>query len=360
MILVVGAGIAGLAAAISLSRYGEVVVAERRSAVAANAGAGIQLAPNAVKALRFIGAADAVDAVADTPDGLEVWSAGRRRPTTFAPYVDFPHLFGAPTLTASRAGLHGALLSLAASNPSVSILYDQPVGRVEGVAGGWEVADVGTFSFVVAADGVNSAVRARVEGDHAQAIAQVAWRGSSGGDLPSSTRLSLSAGTHLVRYKLSDQTDNVVLVTPERLPHPSALSSRRIGALIKDVSGWSPWPIRIFRRHRYGRGTLAYCGDAAHAMPPFLAQGGAMALEDASVLAAAVEREGLSPAAVDLYRAARLPRTKRLAAQTDRQGTIYHLPAPFSLARDMAMARLGPNAILRQVGWIYGWSPPGP
>ncbi|MEM7696154.1 MAG: FAD-dependent monooxygenase [Pseudomonadota bacterium] len=354
---IVGGGIAGLAAALALAPLGPVRVFERRSAEAANAGAGIQLSPNAIKALRAIGAADAVEAVATAPQGLTVQTAGRRTPNVRLAYdAALLARYGAPYRTASRSALHGALLSVAAAHPAITLITDTPITRLSGTATGVALGD-GEADFVVVADGVNSGLRRALLGDGAREAPHIAWRGI--GAVPGNdTTLTMADGLHVVRYALSDGRDNVVLIAPRRVRHPDALAGRPIAKTLGLVSGWTPWPLSVQPRHRYGFGTIAFAGDAAHAMLPFLAQGGAMALEDAAVLAASVRRHGATPAATEAYAAARAPRTKRMASQSDRQGFVYHLPMPLSYARDLAMRRLGPAGILSRVDWIYGWAPP--
>ncbi|MEM0905939.1 MAG: FAD-dependent monooxygenase, partial [Pseudomonadota bacterium] len=158
---------------------------------------------------------------------------------------------------------------------------------------------------------------------------------------------------------LPDARDNAVFVSSLSRP-PANLGDNPITTALTGVSQWVPWPIKVQPKHRYGIGTMAFIGDAAHAMPPYLAQGGAMAIEDAAVLSAAVARHGLTAEAVAHYGAQRTGRVKRLAAQTRRQGLIYHLPPPISFGRDMALRTLGAEGVLSQVSWIYGWNPPTP
>ena len=356
-ILIVGAGIAGLSAALALAPYGDVLVVERRSAVAANKGAGIQLSPNAVAALQAFGARDAVEAIATMPGGLVIHAAGRRAALAELDYAPLAARYGAPYLTAARNALHGALLATVALRPNIEVRYDTPVDRLDG-GRGWRAPGLPEARFAVAADGMNSSVRHALDGSQPHDGGAVAWRGTATGDDNPLTRLSLASGAHLVRYALKGQADNIVLVTGRAVRHPDALGKHPLGPEIAGVTGWTPWPIKVRRRHNYGAGTLALIGDAAHAMPPFLAQGGAMALEDAAVLGSAVRRHGLTDAARAAYARERQPRTRRLAAQTDQQGLIYHLPVPLAFARDAAMRRTGQDGVLKRVDWLYRWQPP--
>jgi len=98
-------------------------------------------------------------------------------------------------------------------------------------------------------------------------------------------------------------------------------------------------------------------GDAAHPMLPFVAQGGAMAIEDAAVLAEETEAtpDDLA-AAFRRYGARRLARVARVQALARRNGAIYHLKGPAALARDLAIRVMGGGIVASQ-DWIYGWRP---
>jgi len=355
---VVGGGIAGLAAALALCDVADVTVLERRSEVAANAGQGIQLSPNAVKALGAIGAAEAVRAVAAEPTGLAIRSAGRAAPVVRVPYDGMQARYGAPYLTASRAALYAALKEVADNRPGLRIVFDARVRDVSSEGGRAMIADADApADLLVAADGVRSDVRAALVGDAPRDTGWIAWRGR-GQPAGSDTELVMAPGHHLVRYALSDTHDNCVLVARERGRSPEVLASTSSGKHLADVDGWIPWALRVRPRHVFRAGPVAFAGDAAHAMLPFLAQGGAMALEDAAVLRWAVLTHGFKPGALAAYEAARRSRTTRVAAQADTQGGIYHLAVPFSLARDAAMRHLGADAVRRRIDWIYSWRPP--
>ncbi|MBJ3774494.1 FAD-dependent monooxygenase [Acuticoccus mangrovi] len=353
MILIVGAGIAGLAAALALEGFADVRVVERRRAADANAGAGIQLAPNAVAALRAVGAADRVIAAAAQPDGLVVRSSNRRNPVGRLDYAVVAERYGAPSLTASRAALHGALLEEVEARGTIAVDYD--VAATDAFHDGddyWVQGVEGLPELIIAADGVGSTLRASLVGDAEHDGGWVAWRGRGGAASGNVTELIMSAGHHLVRYGLDAAEDNCVLVARYDR-NPTGLSA---GA--DDVTEWTSWPIRTRPEHVYHHGRVAFVGDAAHAMEPFLAQGAAMALEDAATLGAMVRRHGIGEAALAAYAAERVTRTERLARQTRQQGSIYHFPLPLAIARDFAMERLGAEGILSRVDWIYRWTPP--
>ena len=105
-------------------------------------------------------------------------------------------------------------------------------------------------------------------------------------------------------------------------------------------------------------GRTALLGDAAHAMVPFLAQGAAMAIEDAAVLAASLYGATDVPAALRAYEAARKPRVSRLWRAALQTGETYHFGAAMGAMRNAALAVAGSRLVLGQADWIYRWLPP--
>jgi salicylate hydroxylase len=137
-----------------------------------------------------------------------------------------------------------------------------------------------------------------------------------------------------------------------------------LAALLAPAADSSPWPWRQWTLHTlpplpawvYGR--IALIGDAAHPMLPYLAQGGALALEDAIVLAQCLHAAAEPCTALARFQAQRATRARRVQAASLRQGRIYHLPPPLSLGRDAVLA-LAPSAgLMARYDWLYGWRPP--
>ena len=100
-------------------------------------------------------------------------------------------------------------------------------------------------------------------------------------------------------------------------------------------------------------------GDAAHPMLPFLAQGAAMAIEDAVVAARCLARmPDDAEAALRSYSAVRGARTRKVQRQAARNGERYHLAGVAAMLRDTAMRAIGGERLLRHYDWLYDWRPP--
>ena len=100
---------------------------------------------------------------------------------------------------------------------------------------------------------------------------------------------------------------------------------------------------------------MALLGDAAHPVLPYLAQGAALAIEDAAALAASLKTCGGDPAsAFPLYELLRMRRAARVQAQAARFGRIYHLRGPAALARNFVLKRRRAETLLRSFDWLYG------
>jgi salicylate hydroxylase len=121
---------------------------------------------------------------------------------------------------------------------------------------------------------------------------------------------------------------------------------------------WQKWAL-FERTPRGGAGAVGLIGDAAHPLPPFAAQGGAMAIEDAAVLAACFAQHSDDPAAaLRAYERARRKRIAQVLKLSRRQGRIYGLTGPEAWIRNMVMRRMGGQRLLTRLDWLYGWAPP--
>jgi 2-polyprenyl-6-methoxyphenol hydroxylase-like FAD-dependent oxidoreductase len=354
-LLIAGGGIAGLAAALSLARQGQEVLVLEREADFSEAGAGLQLGPNAVAALRAIGVWDAVEAITAQPPEIHLRDGRsgellKRLPLTGA----FERRFGAPYRVALRADLHEALLAHCRVTANIRLQTGYDVREVQQSISDVTVNHTLQGCCLLAADGVHSIQRQKLFPGSAavdsgfvfhralQTVAPV-----PGMDLDCVT-LWLLPGGHVVHYPAGRARRlNVVCVT-NRLSSPqatAALSCSTLAQLLNQLQ-WTRWPgFFVSPLNEWHNGRIALIGDAAHGTLPFLAQGAAMALEDAASLSL-IDGSCRFPES-------RLARTAQLHRKTLAAGRRYHLSRPFAVARNIALRMLPGTILMSQLSWLY-------
>ena len=126
-------------------------------------------------------------------------------------------------------------------------------------------------------------------------------------------------------------------------------------ALVDSVETWRCWSLyQLAPLKRWTEGRIALLGDAAHPVLPYLAQGAALAIEDAATLAASLEAaRGDDLLAFPHYEALRRARVRRVQRAASRYGLLYHLGSPLSLARNFVLGRRRPEALLAGFDWLY-------
>ena len=392
-LLIAGAGIGGLTAALALARIGaEITIVERADALT-EAGAGLQLSPNATRVLARLGVLDAVAAVASRPAGIRVRSAHSGRAVSFMPLADAEQRWGAPYLVARRADLQRVLAEAVAAEPAITLELGTALAGF-GTTRGSVVATVAhglvkqsiEADALIGADGIRSLVRARLVGegtendalDAPQELGRTAWRALvPAAAAPEALRnaetgLWLGRDAHLVHYTIAGGTLlNVVAITRDTTPAAPDLWSqpgdaatlqarfshwhRLARTLIDAAPSWTTWP--LFDRAplpAWSAGPIALLGDAAHPILPFFAQGAAQAIEDAAALAQALAGTRDIPAALAAYSAARVARATRVQTASRELGRIYHLSGPAAAARNLAMRLAGPRKLMARYDWVYG------
>ena len=386
-IIVAGAGIGGLTAALTLSRAGFQVTVLERTSELAEVGAGIQLSPNASRILIDQDLGPDLRARAVYPDSIRIFSTRSGGEVTSLPLgASIAARYGAPYMVIHRADLQAALLKAARSRPNIDVRLGVAISSIfdTGESVEIETADGRNFTAdaLVGADGVHSAIRTEVLGyAPARYSGRIAFRATIPIDaVPDSVRrvtcVWMSPKAHLVHYPISGgETLNLIAVTEGKWTEESWASPatrdemlQQLGAgrstvwpkaaleLLRKPETWTKWALAaVDPRFEWSRGRITLLGDAAHAMLPFAAQGGAMAIEDAEVLASALVSERDLPLALKAYEAARKPRVSAVVDLAAANGRIYHLSALAATLRDTALRALPARLTLARQDWIYAW-----
>lgn len=382
-----GAGIGGLAMATALGRAGHQGTVIERAPSLTEVGAGLQLSPNAMRALDALGVGEAVMAAGSRPEAvtLRLHRSGRQV-YRMALGRTAETRWGAPYLHIHRADLL-AILHRAALDAGAEIRTGIQVERAGDVRGGAALhTDAGRIDadLVIGADGVRSVVReALTSRGRPRYSGFVAWRGTVPADrLPAgllAPRCTVWMGPrrHLVTYPLREGRLLNFVAVEEREAwtaegwsapgDPDALRAsfhgwhEEVGALFAAVDETYQWG--LFRHAplaRWHEGRVAVTGDAAHPTLPFLAQGAALALEDAAMLARALTSHELT-SGLAAWEAARKPRATWLQSAAARTGKRFHSrSAPEQMVKAAALALLAKAAPDFAQGLndrVYGYDP---
>ncbi|MCQ1575791.1 FAD-dependent monooxygenase [Streptomyces parvus] len=388
--VVAGGGIGGLTAAVALSRRGWRVTVCERAAALTGIGAGIVLAPNALRALESIGLGPAVSAGEPltgalglrTPDGAWLSRTGAAASR-----------YGVPARAVHRGFLIDAL---AAALPPGALRLGVSVGGVDEAAEGAVVVRTSAGELradaVVAADGLRSALRGQLFPRHPgpRYAGETGWRAVlSGAGLPALPAAETWGRGE--RFGIVPLADGRVYVYATAVVGPGTRPADHRAELIRRFGAWhDPIPAllerldrpdrpdRLDRRERgpvtvlhhdfhelaeplprFHSGRVALLGDAAHAMTPNLGQGGCQAIEDAVVLAYLLAGDAAVPAALAAYTEARLGRTTRISRRSRRMGDLARLSHPLAVSVRDFVVRATPSAVTtRGLDTLLGWQPP--
>jgi salicylate hydroxylase len=333
-------------------------------------GAGLQLGPNAVHALQWLGAWDAVAPLCVAPAEIHVRDGISGNILQRIPLgTSFEKQFGAPYRVAHRADLQKGLLESVRSKTKIELQIHAEVIKVSTTETTLTLKSginlIGEA--IIGADGVHSVIRNLVTGQtgHSQGGHMLHRSLVPINSIPPSANtdvvtLWLYPGGHVVHYAVSNwQRFNIVAAVENSGASLDATFHRAckpLADLINSKNQWSTWPARdIAPVQNWNRNRTALVGDAAHASLPYLAQGAAMALEDACVLSNAIQNANELESAFQKFSKLRLKRTAAIQRQSRQLGKIYHARGALRLARNLALKATPPRSFIRQFTWIYGW-----
>jgi 2-polyprenyl-6-methoxyphenol hydroxylase-like FAD-dependent oxidoreductase len=348
-VVIIGAGIGGLTAAIALRAAGLSVVLYERQPGPAVLGAGLHLWPNALHALRSIGLADAVQQAGVVIERrLMINQAGRVLSDT--PTAEIHRKVGAPTVTISRPSLY-AILQRATGGDIVRFGKAAAGARLHPDAAEVVFEDGSTdrAEVVVGADGIASSLRKQLLGpEPAPPAGYGAWRTIVDWPDEAVVRFRIFFGSRrvFVSYPVAPGR-RYFLATMRIAPGSDPGPGRRRDWLLEQYAGFPTFVREVIGAvpehgsishsdladrepvERWGQGRATLLGDAAHPMTPFTAMGACTAIEDAVVLARALARGSADvPAALGAYERERIPRTSHFVEESRKVGKLMHMRNP--------------------------------
>lgn len=373
--LIIGGGIGGLCTALALQRQGIDARVFEASSVLGPVGAGIWVAPNAMRVLDWLGVANAVQRHGAPVARAQLFDHRGRLVNTLTGR-DLEARFGYTITAIHRSKLHDALLA-PLGNGAVEL--GKRCVSVRDVADAvhvtFEDGTDATGDFLIGADGLHSVVRHQLFGDVALRYAgETCWRGMADVPLPKHLRDGsvecwgigrrmgfAQVGAGQVYWWATQRT------APGGRDRPDGVKRALMNAYADFPAGFpailqsTPEPAIV--RHdlfdlpnlpRWSRGRVGLLGDAAHATTPNLGQGGAQAIESAWVLAECLSRGGTIDSALERYETRRRPKADKIMRASWRLGRLAGVTNPVARALRNRLVTLTPRFVaMRQLAWVF-------
>ncbi len=387
-IVIVGAGLGGLTAGLALLKRGFEVELYEQAPELKEIGAGVQLSANGTRVLYDLGVGAEIERIGAKPTSKEVrlWNSGKSRK-----FIDLGatsvEKYGAPFFAMHRADLQNVLLKVVRRERTDAV-------RLGARCDGFEQSDRGIVvrlsdgrvaegDVLVGADGIHSRIRQTLFGpDKVKFSGFMAWRALVETDgLPASISRSAGAfwigsGAHIVHYPVrpSGLVNFIGIVERDDWKLESWTETGTVDELAGDFAGWHedvqamirrierPYKWALIYREpmaQWSVGRVTLLGDAAHSTLPFLAQGANMAIEDAMILARALEKYGDDfPRGLAGYQAVRLERTARVVHISAEQATRVHNPSLSdpALAEQHVEREWEKSRVTDRYDWLYEYN----
>ena len=387
-IIVAGAGIGGMTAALTLAQSGFRVALLEQAERLEETGAGVQLSPNASRILIALGLGPRLQPHVLVPSAVAIRTATGGRLARIPLGGQAERRYGAPYWSIHRGDLQAVLLEAVNASPDIALrlgvrVEDYAV-HAKGISvachRGAETVDEHGIA-LIGADGLWSVLRTRLGHDAPPTFARrTAWRALVPAEKvepefrSDEVQLWLGPSAHLVHYPVkAGALINIVAIVNDRWAQPGWSAAGERDELLARYSPWH-WaePARALLAlperwlkwalcdlpplRRWGEGPVTLLGDAAHPMLPFLAQGAAMAIEDAAVLAGSLARQpDRLPSGMRHYERSRRRRTAKVQRAARRNGRVYHLAAGEAWMRNLFLRLSGGKMLLRRYDWLYDW-----
>jgi salicylate hydroxylase len=381
-IAIVGGGLAGIAAAHALTRFGIQADVFEAAPALGEIGAAVNVAPNASRALIAIGLGEKIAAVGTSSPGMYTRNMQTGEFLEFNDRLKSAARYGAPYYTFHRADLLDALAS--GLDRSLIHLDHRLVGveeRSDGVALAFANGAKAEAEFVIGADGIRSVVRHALYGhDNPTYTGQMVWRALlNGSDVPRDLLEPtghiqwVGPGCHLLAYYIrGDKLVNVVTQEdtdkwveegwstrgdPDEMrlsfPNPEPRLEKLLG-IVTQCSKWG-----LFTRpltENWGRGRIQLIGDAAHAMLPNAGQGACQAFEDAYVLARWLGACSNPIEAFANFRRVRIPRVHGVQRLSLANARFKHMR---NGAEQKGMINSGKGSVHGTAEWVWSYDAVG-
>lgn len=380
-LIVVGGGIGGCATALMLARHGIEVVLLEQADELGEIGAGIQLGPNAFRMFDVLGITAEVTKTVVYPEHLSMIDGITGEPVTRMRLgAPFEARFGKPYGVIYRADLHAVLVEACRRHSGIRLLTGQKLVRYEDngkdVLVETESQETYRGAGLIGCDGLWSKVRAQMLGDGKPRVSgHIAYRAVlPTAEVPSALRLNdmtLWAGprNHLVQYPLrcGELTNLVAVFHSDRyvegwdakadLDELQARFSNacpQVKALLGKIDTWRMWvlcdrdPVRT-----WSDGRVTLLGDAAHPMLQYMAQGAAMAMEDAVTIAYHVAKAPSLSEAFMRYQDERYLRCGRVQLTARLYGEVYHSSGVAAEVRNQMLRGRSEAQGYDSLAWLY-------
>tara|TARA_E500000178_G_scaffold356701_1_gene437410 strand:+ start:22311 stop:23507 length:1197 start_codon:yes stop_codon:yes gene_type:complete len=383
---IIGGGISGLSAALVLAKHKISCELIEKNTMHYSLGAGVQLGPNATRALANLDVLPNLLEKAFLPKKMLVYDMRSRFPLTSLEIRDrFSKKYKFPYLTMLRTDLHEALTQKTKEFSQIKKSYSTKVIKVKTTSSKKIVISTkstSVFSALVLSDGISSPLGQKLGFLKKPNFSNISiFRSiirnpkSCCAEIHENISLWLGKNCHVVTYPVNQTGSINIVIAVKNEPEKTVLNRGQVLSLdafshfidikcdalqeiIEQGADWYEWPVyqgrRIKQTSDFQRNAIVLLGDAGHPLKPHLAQGASMALEDSMVLDKFLLNEQKPrdwQRIFEEYAASRILRIKLVQNRSARNGKIFHFAEPIRTLRNFTLKMFG--GLLLDQRWLY-------